>query len=154
MAGSRVRDCVNAAVDALKVDAALIALLGTAKVGTHLAEGTDPPYALVIGGDELPWAVTFVETGIGSPLGTDGGDSGGRLVDVHVQCTSTYRGSTQVDQIASRVMELLTDDGTWAGVTGFQIAEFVRNTMQPPVDLNADGLLWFVRFVTVRVSLS
>jgi len=31
--------------------------------------------------------------------------------------------------------------------------EFVRNAFQPPVDLNQDGVLWFVRVVNVRVSL-
>jgi Protein of unknown function (DUF3168) len=145
VAGSRVRDCVNAAVDALKVDIGLLALVGTDKVHTHLKQGTDPPYVLLMGGDELPWAVTFAMD--------DSGDNGARQVDVVVQCASTYRGSMQVDSIASRVMEVLTDDAIWSGVTGFQVCEFVRNAFQPPVDLNSDGVLWFQRFVTVRVSL-
>lgn len=162
MAGSRVRDCVNAAVDALKADAALIAILNppangggeVPKVYTHVPQSTEAPYAQVLGGDEIPWAPTLVEYGIGSPLGTDGGDSGGRQVDVVVQCVSTYRGTKEVDNIASRVMEVLTDDATWSAVVGFQLAEFVRNAFQPPVDLNADGVLWFVRLVTVRVTLA
>lgn len=158
MAGSRVRDCVNAAVDALKADATLAALLGTTvampKVDTHIRQSTDPPYAMVLGGDEVPWVVSFMQTGIGSPDGTDGGDSGGRQVDVIVQCVSTYRGTSQVDSVADRVLDVLTEDGTWALVTGFRLVEFVRNAFQPPVDLNADGVLWFVRLVTVRVSLA
>lgn len=145
MAGSRVQDVVNAGVDALQADTALIALLGTAKSYTHVPQGTDTPYTMVIGGDEAPWAVTLA-------FGDDG-DSGGRQVDVIVQCVSTYRGSAQVDGIASRVMEVLTDASAWAAVDGFQLAEFVRNTAQPPIDLNSDGTLWFVRLVTVRVTL-
>jgi hypothetical protein len=145
VAGSRVRDCVNAAVDALKVDSSLLALVGTDKVHTHLKQGTDPPYVLLMGGDELPWAVTFA-------MG-DSGDNGARQVDVVVQCASTYRGSMQVDSIASRVLEVLTDDAIWSGVSGFQVSEFIRNAFQPPADINSDGVLWFQRFVTVRVSL-
>lgn len=146
MAGSRVRDCVNAAVDALKVDATLLATLGTSKVGTHLAQGTDAPYVLVMGGDEIPWAETMEFDG-------DDGDSGGRQVDVLVQCVSTYRGTSQVDTIADRVMEVLTSAATWSAVSGFAVAVFIRNAAQPPIDLNSDGVLWFARQVTVRVTL-
>jgi hypothetical protein len=154
VAGSRVRDCVNAAVDALKADSALIALLGSAKVNTHVPQGTDPPYVQVLGGDEIPWVATLACSSFTSPAESDGGDSGGRQVDVLVQCVSTYRGTVQVDGIASRVLEVLTDVDTWPAVTGWQLTEFVRNGFQPPVDLNADGVLWFVRIVTVRVSLT
>ncbi len=141
MAGSRVRDCVNAAVDALKADTALIAIVGTGKVAVHIPQDTDPPYTMVMGGDEVPWVTDF------------GDDSGGRQVDVLVQCVSTYRGSSQVDSMASEVMEKLLTDSIWASVSGFSAVEFVRNGFQPPVDLNADGVLWFVRLVNVRVSL-
>ena len=153
MAGSRVRDCVNAAVDALKADAGLLALVGAAtKVDTHIRQGTDTPYAMVLGGDEIPWAPVLIQT-LGSPLDTDGGDDGGRQVDIIVQCVSTYRGTKEVDQMADRVLTVLTDDDTWRLVDGFQLSEFVRNAFQPPIDLNADGVLWFVRLVTVRVTL-
>lgn len=155
MAGSRVRDCVNVAVDALKADATLVTLLGAAtKVDTHIRQGTETPYTMVLGGDEVPWAVTFEQQSFASPGATDGGDSGGRQVDVIVQCVSTYRGTSQVDSIADRVMEILTDIDTWAGVARWQLTEFVRNGFQPPIDLNADGVLWFVRLVTVRVTLA
>jgi hypothetical protein len=142
-----VRDVVNAAVDALKGDSTLETLLGSDAVYTHIPQGTNPPYAMVMGGDEVPWAVTF-------DFGGDDGDSGGRQVDVTVQCVSTYRGSLQVDAMASRVMELLTDATTWVAVAGFQLAEFLRNIAQPPIDLNGDGVLWFIRLVTIRVSLA
>ena len=146
MADSYVPGVVNAAVDALRDDSTLETLLGGEKVYTHVPEKTATPYAMVMGGDEIPWAETMA-------FGDDFGDSGGRQVDVIVQCVSTYRGSSQVDDIASRVMEVLTDADTWSGFTGFQAALFVRNASQPPIDLNADGVLWFVRLVTVRVTV-
>lgn len=150
MAGSRMPDVVEAAVSALQADAALTTLLGGAKSYTHVPLNTDPPYALVMGGDEVPWAVTQVQE-----LGTfdDGGDNGARACDVWVQCASTYRGTKQVDGIASRVLEVLTDEGTWYGIDGFSLVEFVRNSFTPPQDLYAVGVLWFQRLVIVRVLL-
>jgi len=142
VASSRVRDCVNAAVDTLKGDTALLALVGAAdRINVHIPQGTETPYTMIMGGDEVPWAQAF------------GDDTPSRQVDVLVQCVSTYRGSSQVDGLASRVMDVLTNDPTWSGVSGFSAVEFVRNAFQPPVDLNNDGVLWFVRVVTVRVSL-
>lgn len=146
MATSRVRDCVNAAVDGLKVHAGLIALLGTAKVNTHVPQATEAPYVLVMGGTEIPWTETLEFD--------DDGDSGGRQVDVLVQCVSTYQGSKEVDSIAGVVLEVLTDSSIWAAVDGFHLAAFVGNVAQPPSDLNGNGVLWFVRIVTVRVSLT
>lgn len=148
MATSRVRDCVNAAVDGLKVHAGLLAVLGSAKVNTHVPQGTTPPYTMVMGGTEVPWAETLEED-------EDGGDSGGRQVDVLTQCVSTYQGSKEVDSIAAEVMECLIGPASsvWDAVDGFQIATFISNVAQPPIDLNADGVLWFVRLVTVRVTL-
>jgi hypothetical protein len=90
----------------------------------------------------------------GSPATYDTGDSGGRTVDVQVQCVSTFRGSAQVDDIASAVMDVLTDDPTWAGVSGFQIAAFISNRAQPPQDIFGDGVVWFIRTVTIRVTLA
>lgn len=143
MAGSRVPDVVDAAVDGLRADATLIgaALLNGSKVYTHVEQGTTTPYCVVLGGDEAPWADTF------------GDDNGGRTVDVAVQCVSTYKGSKQVDDVASQVMETLLDATTWTGLDSFGAVQFVRNAAQFPVDLNNDGVLWFVRVVTVRVTL-
>jgi len=60
--------------------------------------------------------------------------------------------------MASRIMDVLLGDPFapptfWNAISGFANVEFVRNAFQPPVDLNNDGVLWFQRFVTVRVSL-
>lgn len=153
MAGSRVRDCNNAAVDAMRGDSALASILNGAKVYTHVPQGTDPPYVFVRGGDEVPWAVTMTENSLISPEETNGGDNGARQVDIVVDCVSTSRGSAQVDSIADRVMEILTDTDSWVGVSGMQLAEFIRNTAQIPLDINSDGVLWFVRSVTIRASL-
>ena len=124
---------------------------------THVPKGTDPPYELVMGGDELPWAMGFAcEDFVGSPpaLGSDGGDSGGRTVDVIVACVSTYRGSADVDDMASDAMATLTLVNTWAGVLGFQAVDFVRNTAAPPQDVAGDGVMWFQRTVVVRVTVA
>ncbi len=147
MAGSRVRECVNAAIDALKVDAALLAIVGTGKIDVHIKQGTPPPYAMVRGGSEVPWSITL-------DAFDDDGDNGGRQVDVLVDLVSTYRGSSQVDSMADRVMEVLTNQSIWSALSGFQLAEFVRNDAPPPQALAADGTLWFTRFVTMRVTLS
>lgn len=152
MARSRMPDVVAAAVTALAGDATLADLLGGAKAYTHVPQNTDPPYCWVLGGDEVPWGVTF--TDMASP--SDDGDNGGRQCDVLVQCVSTYRGTAEVDGLASRVMDVLTDRATWVGtdLAGFELAEFVRNSSLPPTDVYNDGKLWFQRNVIVRVTLT
>jgi hypothetical protein len=149
MAASRVPDVVAAAVTALQDDATLTTLVGSGHVQTHIPQGTDPPYVWVMGGDELPWALTFAQ--FTDTTVSDGGDNGARTVDVRATCVSTYRGSKQVEDMASRVLEVLTTDATWATVTGFQVADFVRNVALQPENVN--GVLWFYREVTVRVVL-
>ena len=141
MAGSRVTDIVNAAVDALQGDALLTSALGSAKNYTNVPATTQPPYNLVLGGDEAPWAVEF------------GDDVGGRTIDLSVECYTKYRGSTQVDGIASHVMDVLLDQGTWNSVDGYQAVDFLRNAALPPQTLTDDGEPWYVRRVTVRVTV-
>jgi hypothetical protein len=129
----------------------LSTLLGGPKVYTHVPQGTDPPYLVVLGGDEMPWAPSFEEM-VGT-FGTDGGDSGGRQCDVLVQCVSVYRGTEQVDALAGQVMTVLTDPASWTvtALPTWQVTEFVRNTSTLPTDLN--GVLWFQRTVSVRVTV-
>ncbi len=141
MAGSQVPAVVNAAVDALKTDTTLSGLLGGAKVYTNVPQGTDVPWVQVLGGDEIPWATTF------------GDDDGSRQVDLLATCVTTYKGTQQVDGIASAVMSVLLENAPWLGIDEYEEVELVRNTAQPPVDLLADGVLWFLRTVVVRVSL-
>ena len=140
MAGSRVAEIVDATVDALKGDTTLVTLLGGDKVYTHAPQKTPAPYALVLGGDEVPWVVDFGE------------DNGARQVEVLVQLTSTYKGQSEVNDLASRTIEVLTDEAVWP-LDGLRLVEFVKNSAQPPIDLMSDGVIWYVRFVTVRVSL-
>jgi hypothetical protein len=149
VAGSRVQDVVTAAVAALET-------IG-ARAYTHVPKGTDPPYELVMGGDELPFALGFAcDELAGSPpaLISDGGDSGGRTVDVIVSCVSTFRGSAEVDDMASTTLAALTLVETWAGVAGFQAVDFLRNTASVPADVAGDGVMWFLRTVVVRVTVT
>ena len=143
MAGSRVPDVVAAAVAALVADGAT--------AYTHVPKGTDPPYELVMGGDELPFAQTFA---CNDPVwGSDAGDSGGRQVDIVTTCFSTFRGSAEVDDMASRVMAVLMTPTIWTDVAGFHAVDFVRNTATLPVDMYGDGVMWFLRAVVVRVTV-
>jgi hypothetical protein len=159
MAGSRVPDCVNAAVDALKASTTLTVMLGGAKVYTHVVQNTPAPYVFVMGGDELPWAESMeCQSVMGSPgsptVTTDGGDHGSRQVEVWAQCVSTERGSLQVDAMASEVLTVLTDPWSWSGISGFEVVEFLRNGFVPPAPLGTDATLWFVRTVQVRVIVA
>ena len=140
---SRIPAVVGACITALQNDAALETLLGADKVKSHVRKGTVTPYVAVWGGDEIPWGESFIEAE----------DAQGRQCDVVVQCTSTYEGSAEVDDIASRVMEVLLENAAWSGVDGFQAVQFVRNSGVPPQDLAGDGVLWYLRIVTVRVTL-
>lgn len=138
MAGSRVRDVVNAAVDALNASPAVGAAY------THVPQNTNPPYIHVLGGLEVPWAVSL-------ECASDGGDNGSRQVEVCLYCVSTYKGTAQVDQLADDVMTRLTDPAQWSGVAGFQLSEFVRNEKPQQVELN--GEFWYLREVTMRVTV-
>lgn len=151
MAGSRIPDVMAAAVTALRADASLSTLLGGAKVYTHVPQGADAPFVALLGGDEVPWGVTFTE--FADITVSNGGDNGGRACDVLAQCVSAYRGTEQVDGLASQVLEVLTAPGTWSGITGFQLADFVRNSALPPTDLFGTGVLYFLRTVVVRVTV-
>lgn len=140
MAGSRVPDVVMAGVASLKSDTPLGALVGSS-IFTHVKQGTEPPYLRILGGDEVPWVVEL------------GDDNGARQVDLLVTAVSIYTGTAEVDGIASAVMSVLLDDAAWSALDGYEQVEFVRNTALPPEDLLADGVLWFLRTVVVRVSV-
>jgi Protein of unknown function (DUF3168) len=142
---SRVDELVDAAVDALLADAPFITQLGGPKVYSHVPQKTAPPYAIVLGGDELPWLVDFAAGG--------DSDNGARQIDVVVQVTSTFKGQSEVNQLASSTMRILLADAPWAAIDGFMLVEFVRNQAQPPIDLMSDGVIWYTRFMTVKISL-
>lgn len=138
MAGSRIPDVLNAAVDALKVDATLIgaALLNGAKVYSAVPEDTVPPYLWVMGGREVIWAEEFNQD-----------DS--REVDIDAIAVSKYRGTKEVDDIISRVMEVLDATATWSGVSGYAGHTFVEN--RAPAFAEIAGEIWIERSLQWRV---
>lgn len=137
MAGSRVNDCVNAAVDALKGDTTLRTLLGgTSKVYSFVPEETAAPYVLVTGGTESAWAEAF-------------NAFDGRQVDVRVLVVSAYRGTYEVDALMSQVLTRLTTATTWTGITGYAAHGFIVN--DAPLTEVVNGIVYFSRVATVRV---
>lgn len=138
MAGSRIPDVFNAAVDALKADATLIGstLLNGAKVYSLVPEDTVPPYLWIMGGREVIWAEGF-----------NADDS--REVDIDAIALSKHRGTMQVDDIISRVMEVLDLPATWAGVSGYAGHTFVEN--RAPAFTEMAGEIWIERALQWRV---
>lgn len=138
MTGAALPTVVNAAVDALAADSTLTTLLGAAKVYTFVPDNTTAPYVWVVGGREVPWAVSF---------GTM--DDPGREVEVLVDVISAYRGTNQVDTIVSRVVTVLMTASTWTGVTGF--AGMAFGSIDRPVREVVNGVVYVWRTVTVKV---
>jgi hypothetical protein len=138
MAGSRVPDVLNAAVDALKVDATLIGvgLLNGAKVYSSVPEDTVPPYLWIMGGREVIWAEGF-----------NGDDS--REVDIDAIAISKHRGTKEVDDIINRVIEVLDTAGTWSGVSGYAGHTLVEN--RAPAFAEMAGEVWIERALQWRV---
>jgi hypothetical protein len=138
MAGSRIPDVFNAAVDALKADATLIGstLLNGAKVYSLVPEDTVPPYLWIMGGREVIWAEGF-----------NADDS--REVDLDAIALSKHRGTMQVDDIISRVMEVLDLPATWAGVSGYAGHTLVEN--RAPAFTEMAGEIWIERALQWRV---
>lgn len=136
MAGSRVNDIVNAAVDALKGDATLTALLGTAKVYSFVPEDTAAPYLLVTGGTETAWVEAFQQFD-------------GRQIDCRILVVSAYRGTYEVDTLMSRVLTVLLTETAWRGITGYAAHGFLVN--DAPVTEVVNGIVYFSRLATIRV---
>jgi hypothetical protein len=141
MAGSRVPDVLNAAVDALKVDATLIGvgLLNGAKVYSSVPEDTVPPYLWVMGGREVIWAEAFRS-------------DDAREVDIDAIAISKYRGTKQVDDIISRVIEVLDTPATWADVLGYAGHTLVEN--RAPAFAEMAGEIWIERSLQWRVQVN
>lgn len=138
MAGSRLNDCVNAAVDALAANSTLTTLLGTAKVYTYVPEDTAPPYVYVWGGQELPWA---------EALG--GASAVGRQVDVEVVVVSAYRGTKQMDEVIDQCLEVLLADTPYSSVSGYAGVQFV--SCERPYTEHIEGRIFFSRRAVLRV---
>ena len=141
MTGSALPSVVNAAVDALAADATLTTLLGSAKVYTFVPDNTTAPYVWVVGGREVPWGPTF-----GAASAT------GREVEVLVDVVSAYRGTSQVDSLASQVITTLVAPGTWAGVTGWSHVAF--SSIERPIREVVNGVVYVWRTCIVRVTVN
>jgi hypothetical protein len=141
MAGSRVPDVLNAAVDALKVDATLIGvgLLNGAKVYSLVPEDTAPPYLWIMGGREVIWAEAMRS-------------DDAREVDIDAIAISKYRGTKEVDDIISRVIEVLDTPATWAGVSGYAGHTLVEN--RAPAFAEMAGEIWIERSLQWRVQVN
>jgi hypothetical protein len=141
MAGSRVPDVLNAAVDALIADATLIGvgLLNGAKVYSSVPEDTVPPYLWVMGGREVLWAESFRSH---DP----------REVDIDAIAISKYRGTKEVDDIISRVIEVLDMPATWAGVSGYAGHTMIEN--RAPAFAEMAGEIWIERSLQWRVQVN
>lgn len=136
MSGLRSRDVVNAAVDALSADATLTTLLGTSKVYTHVPQGTEAPYVLLMAGREAPILETF-------------DDDASRSVEIMAMVVSTYRGTKELDAIADQCTATLTAHATYAGISGYTANRFVE-AERPTVE-DVDGTLYYQRRVIVAV---
>jgi hypothetical protein len=138
MAGSRIPDVFNAAVDALVADVTLIGstLLDGPKVYGAVPQGTIPPYLWVMGGREVIWAEAFRS-------------DDGREVDIDAFAISKYRGTKEVDDIIDRVMEVWDTAATWAGVSGYAGHTLVEN--REPAITELGGEVYFERGLKWRV---
>jgi hypothetical protein len=138
MAGSRIPDVFNASIDALKADATLIGstLLNGAKVYSLVPEDTVPPYLWIMGGREVIWAEAFRS-------------DDAREVDIDAIAISKHRGTKEVDDIISRVIEVLDLPATWASVSGYAGHTLVEN--RAPVFAEMAGEIWIERSVQWRV---
>jgi hypothetical protein len=138
---SRIHDIFNAALDALKADATLIGptLLDGDKVYGAVPEDTIPPYVWVLSGDEVPWADSFRS-------------HDAKQVDLDVVAISKYRGTKEVDDIISRVMQVLDTRSTWTGVSGYDSHEFMINTK--PAFTEIAGEVWIERSLQWRVRVN
>jgi hypothetical protein len=141
MAGSRIPDVFNAAVDALKADATLIGptLLNGAKVYSAVPEDTVPPYVWVMGGREVIWTEAF-------------NSDDAREVDIDAIAISKHRGTKEVDDIIDRVMVVLDTRSTWTGVTGYAGHTFVEN--REPAFTEIAGEVWIERALKWRVQVN
>jgi hypothetical protein len=138
MAGSRIPDVFDAAVDALRADATLTGstLLNGAKVYSLVPEDTVPPYLWIMGGREVIWAEAFRS-------------DDAREVDIDAIAISKHRGTKEVDDIISRVIEVLDLPATWASVSGYAAHTLVEN--RAPAFAEMAGEIWIERSVQWRV---
>ncbi|MCL4848743.1 MAG: DUF3168 domain-containing protein [Acidobacteria bacterium] len=126
---------VPAARELLLAAPALVTRLGGPKVYTYVPEEAVAPWIAVLGGQERPWEQFKTR---------------GRQGDLLVTTVSTYRGTTEVDEITDLVMQALDDQGlTLEGFEGARL-DWMGNR-EPPPPQEWGSQLWFTRTAVFRV---
>lgn len=138
----RALDVTHAAINALRGDASLTALTGeaTTKAYTNVPEDVAAPYVEVQSGAESEWA-------------TETNDDDGSECELVVNVFSAYRGTLQLDQVANRVLQVLTTASTWAGLSGFAGWRF-GGSPAPTDQQMVNGQVYRRRVLRLRVFLS
>lgn len=146
----RVGSVVNAAIDGLRADAALVGLLNpgiaadqrVAKVYTNVPEHTIAPYVHILSGAEQVWGQSM-------------GDDTGAQCDLDVMVYSPHRGTRELDAIANVVTQLVSTSYTWQGVSGFAGYDWPDGDVSTkPIQEFIDGELLFRRTVRIRVFVN
>lgn len=120
-----------ATIAALSVDASLLALLGgTAKVYVNVPNDTPAPYLWVLSGAEAPMPQTMAAVRR-------------RVVGVSIAAVSAHRGTSEVDALLSRVIEVLAPEpGAGPAVTGYSAQWWFRANDEPERIDNDGTDLW------------
>lgn len=140
--GSILPAVVAQVVDLLRSDSTLAGLLtdadGQVKVFANVPVGTVPPYL---------WVISNSEEGLPAKLGAG---NYGRSCTVKVVPVSRYRGTLELDQLGSLVMEALERQPLT--VDGFREAGIVWDVTHGPVFMEAEAGPQVMREVQFRAS--
>lgn len=140
MSGSARPALTAAVVAALRADPTLQAALGGPRVWVDVPQGTEPPYLWVLAGDEGPV--------LRSPA-----DRARRQVQLEVQAVSAYRGTSEVDALLSRVIEIL-DAWPALEVPGYTPSwSFVTNRKPVQAETVEGGIIVWLGTVVFNVRL-
>lgn len=120
-----------ATIATLSADASLLSLLGgSAKVYVNVPDNTTAPYLWVLGGTETPMPETMAALRR-------------RFVGISVAAISAHRGTSEVDALLSRVIEVLTPEaGPGPAVTGYSAQWWFRSNDEPERIDNDGTDLW------------
>lgn len=131
-----------AVVAALVGDTTLTTALGGQKAWVNVPEQTKAPYLWVLGAEEVP-----IERSMK--------DARRRAVAVEITAVSGYRGTTEIDALLSRVIEVLTPEAEpGPAVTGYTARwEFVVNR-KPVLAERQDGSVGWEGTAVFEVQLT
>lgn len=126
---------VPAARDLLLAHAALVTRLGGPKAFTYVPEDAVAPWLAVLGGLERPWEQFKAR---------------GRQGELLITAVSSYRGTTEVDEIIDLAMQALDNQVvTLEGFEGGRL-DWIGNR-EPPPPQEWGSQLWFTRTAVFRV---